>query len=426
MTGRDPDALVVGAGVAGLFCAYFLRLSGADVTVIDRGEVGGHLSCSSRNTGFVGTQGSAPLAEPGVMSQGLRWLTSQRSPLAIRPRPSPELLAWLWKFRQLCNEADAKRCFAVLVDLKRRSLEILREVCGTGDLATSFTSRGIIVAFKTERGFDQGYKSLPQAVARGVPLRVLEPRELRELEPEVEFDIHGAFLNAEGAAVTVPTFLRDFAKLLDQMGVRILEQVQVTGFASAGGRSGRHAISRVRTTGGDFTPDEVVLAAGAWTAQVARLAGLRLTLQPAKGYTVTVSTPPGSPRRPVVLSEGKVALMPLGDRLRFGGTLELGGLNPSSSRRRVDGIVATVRSCLPGLAIEDDQEIWSGFRPCTPDSLPFVGRAEAYANLSVATGHGYIGMGLSPACGRLIAQIIAGEQPEVDIQPFRLGRFGRR
>lgn len=423
---NQPDVIVVGAGAVGLFCAYYLRLAGANVTVVDRGQIGGEQSCSARNTGFVGTQGAAPLAEPGVLSQGVRWLASKQSPFSIRPRPSPALASWLWHFRKLCNEADARACFAVLLDLKRRSLEILREVCAAGDLAAAFTNQGMVVAFKTQQGFDKACRSLPQAVERGVPVRVLGTGELRELEPGVDFDIHGALFNAEGAALEVPGFLTAFAAALAAMGVRFAPRVQVTGFKVTANGAGGREISTVRTTGGDFAAGEVVIAAGAWSARCARLLGVGLALQPAKGYTVTVAAPPGAPRLPVLLSEGKVALMPLGGQIRFGGTLELAGLSTSVSPKRVEGIVATVRSYLPGLAIGADQQVWSGLRPCTPDSLPYVGRVRPYQNLSVSCGHGYIGMGLAPATGKLIAQVIAGQQPDIDPTPFRVGRFGGR
>lgn len=423
--GYDPGVLVVGAGVVGLFCGYFLRLAGAEVTIVERGEIAGPQSCSAVNTGFVGTQGAAPLAEPGVLRQGLRWLASQQSPFSIRPRPSPELVAWLWQFRRLCNEADAKACFTVLLEMKRRSLEIVRELCASPGLAETFTMPGMIVAFKTEQGFDKACRSVPQSVARGVPLRVVSRDELRALEPEIHFDIFGALLNDEGAALRVPAFLVEFAGLLERMGVRFAPRTEVTGFGTTTG-GGQAQVTVVRTTRGDFTPDEVVIAAGSWSMAVARLLRLRLLLQPAKGYTVTVPTPVQSPRLPLLLSEGKVALMPLGARLRFGGTLELAGLNTSVSRKRVEGIVGTVRSYLPELEIGTDTEVWSGFRPCTPDSLPYLGRVGGYRNVSVACGHGYIGMGLAPVSGKLVAQLVAGEPTEIDVEPFRTGRFGRR
>jgi D-amino-acid dehydrogenase len=419
--GREPDVLILGGGIVGLFCAYFLRCRGASVTVADRGQIGGPGSCSYGNTGFVGTQGSAPLAEPGILAQGLRWLADPESPFYIRPRLDPGLLSWLWHFRRFCNEDSARAVFGVLLAMKQRSLAILTELCAQGSLAPTFTAPGIVVACKTPEGFEKARRSVAQASALGVPLRVLEPGELAELHPDAEFDICGALLNAEGAALYVPEFVLAFARLLDGMGVRLCPGADATGFEVAGQR-----VTKVITTRGDFTPGEVVIAAGAWSPACARKLGVGLAMQPAKGYSITVKAPPNGPRLPVLLSEGKVAVMPLGDRLRFGGTLELAGYSSEISARRVAGIQRTVGAYLPTLEPTETLETWSGLRPCTPDSLPFIGRAGGYGNLSIACGHGYIGMGLAPGTGELLAQIISGERPGTDPTPFRIDRFGRR
>lgn len=418
---HDPDVLVIGGGIVGLFCAYFLRRRGATVAVLERGSVGGPQSCSYGNTGFVGTQGSVPLAEPGVTAQGLRWLLNPESPFYIKPRWDGELLRWLWHFRHACNEQDAKAGFRVLLDMKKRSLQILGELCASGSLAATFSTPGLVVACKTPQGFEKACQSVPQAVANGVPLRILGAGELRALEPDAEFDICGALYNDEGAALHVPDFVVEFGRTLAGMGVQIHAQAEVVGFEVADS-----TIERVRTTRGDFRPGEIVIAAGAWTAQCARKLDIGLELQPAKGYSITVRTPRGAPRHPVLLSEGKVALMPLGERLRFGGTLELSGLDSAVSGRRVEGILRTVRAVFPRLENTETLEVWSGFRPCTPDGLPFLGRAGTYRNLCIACGHGHIGMGLAPASGKLIAQIVAGVQPEMDLAPFRIGRYGGR
>jgi D-amino-acid dehydrogenase len=173
-------------------------------------------------------------------------------------------------------------------------------------------------------------------------------------------------------------------------------------------------------------PGETVIAAGSWSAQCARMLDLRLRLQPAKGYSITIAAPPGAPRRPVLLSEGKIALAPLGDRLRIAGTLELSGLDTAVSGSRVNGIRQTVRSYLPGLDQAHTLETWCGLRPCTPDGLPLLGRAERYRNLSIACGHGHVGMGLAPASGKLIAQLVCGEQPDADLAPLSIERSRRR
>lgn len=421
----DPDVLVVGGGIVGLFCAYHLRRRGGSVAVVERGAIGGPQSCSSQNTGFVGTQGATPLAEPGVLAQGLRWLLDPESPFHIRARFDPYLLSWLWHFRRSCTEDAARAGFAVLVGLKQRSLAMLRELARSADpavgLADTISAPGMVIAFHTPGGFEKARRSVPQAVAHGVPLRVLAPEELRGLEPGVDFAIHGALYNEDGAALRVPEFVVGLARILHAMGVDIREHTEVRHF----GVSGRD-VTTVATTRGDLHPRDVVVAAGAWSSRCVRELGIRLKLQPAKGYSVTVKAPRNGPCHPLLLSEGKVALMPLGDRLRIAGTLELVGMDATVSKRRVTGILRTVRTYLPGLEATETVDVWSGFRPCTPDGLPFTGRAQPYRNLWVACGHGHIGMGLAPAGGELLAQAIAGERLDTDLRPLRVDRYRTR
>jgi D-amino-acid dehydrogenase len=418
---NDPDVLVIGGGIVGLFSAYYLRRGGRSVAVAERGSVGGPLSCSSGNTGFVGTQGAAPLADPDMLALGLRRVLNPDSPVYVKPRWDGELLSWLRHFRRACNDRDAEASSRVLLDMKRRSLEILRELCATGSLASTFTARGMVLAFKTPQGFAKACRSVQQAVANAVPLRILGPGELRALEPDVEFDISGAVYNAEGAYLHVPDFVVEFARVLEGMGVEIHARAEALGFEVSDG-----SVEQVRTTRGDFRPREIVLAAGAWSGECARKLDIGLELQPVKGYSITVKTPRNAPRLPVLLSEGRVAVVPLGDRIRFGGTLELSGMDSAVAQRRLDSIRRIVRAYLPGLENAETLDVWSGFRPCTPDGLPFMGRPERYRNLSIACGHGHVGMGLAPVSGKLVAQLVAAEQPDIDLAPFRLGRYSGR
>lgn len=414
----DPDVVVIGGGVAGLFCAYYLRRGGASVTVLERGALGGTQSCSYGNTGFVGTHGAAPLAEPGMRSLRALAMLSVDAPFYVKLRADRELLRWLIHFGRACSPAAAAAGFRALVGMKKRSLALLLELCQLPSIAATFESPGIVLTYKTAQGFADARRAVSRTVASGIPLRVLGPGELDELEPKTRFDIHGALYNPEGAYLHVPEFVVEFGRVLRDMGVEIRENTDVIGFEITA-----RQIDRLRTTHGDLRPRDVVVAAGAWSTECARMAGIGLTLQPIKGYSVTMDMPPSGPSRPVLLSEGRMAMVPLGDRLRIGGRLELTGMSNTVSQRRVQGMLRTVRDYLPELEETQTHETWSGLRPCTPDGVPLIGRT-GLRNLLVAVGYGHIGMGLAPAGGELVSQILAGQQPTTDPTPLRPDRFG--
>ncbi|MFE3187754.1 NAD(P)/FAD-dependent oxidoreductase [Nocardia sp. NPDC059240] len=414
----DPDVVVIGGGVVGLCCAQQLRRRGATVTVLERGALGGPQSCSYGNTGFVGTHGAAPLAEPGMRALAVPGVTEPDSPWYITPSADAELTRWLEHFRRACSAEAAASGFRTLIGMKKRSLQLLLELCATERIAATLASPGIVLAFKTERGFDEAKRGVEQTVAGGVPLRVLGPGELDELEPKTVFDIHGALYNPQGAYLHVPEFIVEFGRVLRESGVEIREHTEVTEFEVRD-----RNVLRLKTTRGELRPGTVVITAGAWSGECARLAGIDLMLQPIKGHSVTVAMPPGAPGRPVLLSEGKVAMVALGDRLRIGGQLELTGMSTEVSEHRVGLLLRTVREYLPALEETPTLQTWSGLRPCTPDSLPLIGPAGGLRNVLIAAGHGHIGMGLAPASGELIGQLIAGEQPLTDPIPLRPNRF---
>lgn len=419
IAGSQPDVLVIGAGVAGLFAAYHLRQAGAGVTVVERGPLGGPQSCSAGNTGFVGTQGAAPLAEPGALSFRPRQPGTRG--IRVAPRPDAGLLRWLRQFRRASDERQFAAGFTVLLELKRRSLAQLRELCAAGPLAEAFAAPGIVIAFKTADGYERARGALPAMVAGGVPLRVLDEPQLRALDPGAEFSIHGALFNAEGAYLRAAEFVVHLARELRRMGVSIVADTEVTGIGAHG-----RSVRVVRTTRGDVRPGQVVLAGGSWSASCASWLDIRLDLQPVKGYSVTVAATAGAPRLPVLLSEERIAVAPLGSRLRLAGLLELGGNDRTVDARRVRHLLRTARAYLPCLDGAVIGEAWTGLRPCSPDSLPFIGRAEPYLNLLIAAGHGHIGMGIAPAGGRLVAQLACGDQPDMDMTPFAVGRFSGR
>ena len=385
------------------------------MTVAESGAVGGPQSSSHGNTGFVGTHGVSVLAEPGMLAKGLRGLLDPAAPVAIRPGLDRDLLRWLWLFRRACA-ASSPESLRILLDMKRRSLAMLRALFARDSLAGTFTEAGMVLACKTPLAFERACA----AVRPGTPVRVLPPQELRALEPGTAFDISGALYNEQGAFLQVPGFITEFGRLLAGEGVSVCAETSVTGFTTSG-----DTVTGVVTTRGVVRPRTVVIAAGVWSAVCARQLGIELALQPVRGYSITVKAPPGGPRHPVLLAEGRAAITPLGDRVRFAGILEICALGGGVSPRRFDGLRRIVGCYLPDLAHAETLSRWTGLRPCTPDGLPFIGPAGRYRNVFFATGHGAMGMGLAPATGELVARAVAGETASLDIAPFRLDRFGK-
>jgi len=410
--GSEPDVLVVGAGVAGLWCAYFLRRAGLRVTLLDRTAVGDPAACSSGNTGFLGA-GGVPLAGPGALRDGLRSLLRPDDRLALPPTLRADRLRWLGQFHRAGSAQQVRRSVTGMLALKRRSWQLVEELPAAG-----FTASGMLHAYRTEAGFARARQDVSRLVESGVPMRVLTPAELRTLEPDTEFAIAGALYNPDAGFFAAPEFSVNLARTLTGMGVEVRQHAAVTRFGTAAGK-----VTEVRTSSGSIRPAELVLAAGSWTAALAGLLELTLPVQPVKGYAVTVKAPANAPRHPVLLSEGTVAVRPLGDRLRFAGDLALAGLDRAIAQRRVDRMLATVRSHLPALELAEPIDVWTGFRPCTPDSLPLLGRVQEYSNVTIATGHGHNGMSLAPAAGELVAQLLTDQDVAVDASLFDVNRF---
>jgi D-amino-acid dehydrogenase len=386
------------------------------VTVVEQGEVAA--GSSYGNAGLVVPSHSIPLAAPGVLRKGLAWLADPESPFYIKPRPDPALLRWLWRFRGACTAAHVQRALPLLRDLSYASLALFRELAAADGLDFGFRQDGVLAVYRTPAGLAEGLHEAEVLTGAGLPAKGLDAAAARALEPALAPRVVGGVLFGDDAHLVPDRFVRGLARAAASAGVRFRTQTEVLGFRTTGRR-----VVAVETTRGDLTPDQVVLAAGAWSAAVAHGLGLRLPIQPAKGYSVTYERPPDSPRLPLVCGEARVAITPMDDTLRFAGTLELAGLDFSINRRRVGAIVRGAGGYLAGGAPPTVREIWRGLRPCTPDGLPIIGRPASIANVIVASGHAMIGVSLGPVTGKLVAQLVTGEPPLADLTLLRPDRF---
>ncbi len=410
------DAIVIGGGIIGTASAYYLAERGARVVLLERGEI-----CSGAsygNAGWIFPSHGSPLPAPGVIGQALRWLFDPESPFYVEPRFDLELARWLFGFLRASTASRALETLRLSRELSLASLSLCAELAARPGIDFGFARRGLLVLCESDAGIEAAHHELETLRGLGGDGRALSPDDVRKLEPRVAGRITGGVLFPVDAHVQPARLVQALAGLASSHGARILTGHEVLALESEGRR-----IVRVRTTRGDFDSREVVIAGGAWSPGIARQLGLRLPVQGAKGYSVTVRCPQGFGEIPIMLSESKVFITPMGEQLRFGGTLELAGLDLSVNLRRVRAVQRAVARVLPGVEREPHVETWRGLRPLTPDDRPILGRTRAFENLVVATGHGMSGISQGVITGKLVAETIAGDRPSLDITPFSPDRF---
>ena len=409
--------LVVGGGVIGVCVAYYLARAGRRVCLVERGEVCS--GCSHGNAGLLVPSHSVPLAAPGVVAKSLKWMFNPASPFYIKPRLDRELLSWLWRFNRACNRRQVQRAMPLIRDLSMESLRLYDELAADG---TEFglEHEGVLMLYKTEAGLREQVADGKAMGEFGIEARELSLSEISELSPNLSVDALGGVYYPQDGHVTPMQLVPEIARRAREMGVEVHTHTEVLAFERSGAR-----ISRVVTTRGDFTPEEVVLTAGSWSGVLARELGLRLPIQGGKGYSITFKRPLEAPSLPIVCGEAKIGVTPMIDALRFAGTLELAGLDLTISRQRVAAVLSGVPMNLPDLHPEEMElvEIWRGLRPCTPDGLPFLGRARHIDNLTVAAGHAMIGVSLGPVTGKLVAEVVSGEKPSIDLDLLKVDRY---
>ena len=415
-------AIVVGAGAIGMASAHYLERAGWQVTVIDRGEVGG--GCSYGNACMVLPSHSQPLPRPGVVGQALRWMLRGDSAFYVRKRYDPSLFRWGLRFHRYCNATAATHGFKALLSLSRPSLELFTEIAAEPDINFLFDRRGLLQAYLCERGVAGIPEEVEHLTANGFDARELSVADACELEPALSPRVHGTLYIDGEALVFSYGYVRALARSLHARGATILTGSEVTGIRVTSGRVASVMVDDRSESGVvEISADLLVLAAGAWSPALAESLGMSLPMQPAKGYSCTIDTYDGSPMTPIHVIDSKMIITPLQGRLRFAGTLELTGFDQSIHPVRYRAIVEAAHKVLAHPFELRGEERWCGLRPLLPDGLPVIDRLPGVEGVIVATGHAMLGLTQSPITGHIVARLAGGEQPTVPIEAFRIDRF---
>ncbi len=411
---RDPEVVIVGAGALGLMTALELSRRGVRPVILERGAdvLAG---CSPGSAGLLSPAHSAPLSTPSAVREGLRHMLRKDSPFSMRPHP--KLVPWLVRFMLAARKDRVRVATELIRDFSFASLELHKRLAEEG-LDTGLEILGAINVYETERAYAAGIVEAEDLSAHGIKAQVMSAEELREFEPALSDGVAGGVYYAEEAQCDPERFMLAAAAAAVDAGAVLCTRAEVLDAKVSQGR-----VVSLDTTIGEVRPGELVVANGAWTVELSRQLGLRIPVQGGKGYHVDLAPAETDPSVPVYLQEARVIAVPYANRLRLAGTLQLTGLSMRMDQARVRATLGSGIRTLRGIDAGRVTEVWRGIRPCTPDGLPILGRSERLQNVVFATGHAMKGLHLAPETGRVVSQVVVGEEPTRDLAPFSPDRF---
>ena len=409
------DIAIIGGGVIGVAAAVELARRGAQVIVLERNRVG-H-GCSYGNAGWLTPSQAVPLANPAMLLKSFKWMLDPESPLYIQPRLDPAFLRWLIEFLMASRKAKFERGAAALVEMCRVSVDMWEDFARRSPESFGFERHGLLAVYENPASLDAAKRGLDLVCEAGVRAQRWTADEVREKEPAVIGQQVGGYFYPDDAHCEPYGAVKALEKEARALGVQFLEGTEVFGISNGAGPR------RLTTTRGEMQVEQIVIATGPWSESLGKMLGLRLPVIGAKGYSLVLPPSDPHPTRSIYLIERKVAVNPHRDALRIAGTLELVRDDFSINARRVDVIVRGAQGMLNIGSAPAVREIWRGLRPCTPDGMPVIGRARGRGDVWLATGHQMAGLKSAPGTGLLLAQLMTGDTPRFDPEPFRADRF---
>lgn len=411
--GQNKSVIVVGGGIVGLSTAYFLQKEGHQVTVLDKSGI--DAGASFVNAGYLTPSHIISLASPGMITKGLKYMFNSSSPFYMKPRLDFEFMQWAWYFKKSSTKEKVAKAMPVIRDINLLSRGLFEEIKTSGDLGDfQIGDKGLLMVYQTDEARDHEMEVVQKAGELGLEGKELSLQELKVLEPDVDFNAKGAILWECDRHTTPPLIMQRMLEYLVKSGVSVHKNEAVLDMSLSGGK-----ITEVKTDKGIYQADEIVLAAGSWTSNLAKKLNLKLPLQAGKGYRINTEANTGI-TMPAILMEKKIAVTPMEGFTRFAGTMEFSGINHKIRKERVEAIAKGVEHYYKGLHIleADKENAQCGLRPVSPDGLPYIGRPKAFENLVVATGHAMMGWSLGPATGKMVTELISGDKLSMDIAPF--------
>ncbi len=404
------NILIIGGGIVGLSSAYFLQKQGHQVTVVDKSDITS--GASFVNAGYITPSHIIPLASPGKIAQGIKWMFDSSSPFYMKPRWDIDFFKWSWYFHRSSTIEKVEKAILIIKDINLLSRGLFEAMKASGDMGDfHLERRGLLMLYQTEAAYEHEMEVAKKASSLGLEVSELNKSELEKMEPNIKINANGA-IHYECDGHTTPTELMPkLVTHLRSVGVSILTNEEVLDLSLEGSK-----IKQITTNKGNYNVDEVVLAAGSWSGKLSKKLNVKLPLQPGKGYRINVHRPLGI-SMPAILMERNMAVTPMKGFTRFAGTMEFSGINAVVRKERVLAIANGAKTFFPEITITDEEiaDAKTGMRPVSPDGLPYIGKSGKIKNLTFATGHAMMGWSLGPATGKLVSEIISEKKTSMDI-----------
>ena len=412
----SKKVVIIGGGIMGVCSAYFLNKEGHEVTIIDKSNFSS--GASFVNAGYITPSHIISLAAPGIITKGLKWMFNPSSPFYVKPRLDKDFLQWAWAFKRSATKKKVAQSIPVIKDINILSRELYIAMKSSGDLDFHYEHKGLLMAYKHDKAGEQEWEVGKKAIELGLKVENLTAKEVEALEPKANLNIKGAVYFHSDAHMTPGGFMKNMLSYLRENGVTILAEEEVKDIIIS-----NNSIKKVVTNKQEITADEFVMAAGSWSPIISKKLGIKMLLQPGKGYRINVAQETNI-TIPAVLLEAKVAVTPMDGFTRFSGTMEIDKINHKINPIRVNAIANSASKYYHGLQIstQDKEAAQCGLRPVTPDGLPYIGKTSQYNNLTFATGHAMMGWSLGPATGKLVSEIVSDKKASLDLNPFHVQR----
>lgn len=410
-------SIIIGGGVIGSACAYYLRKAGQDVTIIDKGPFAG--ACSHANCGLLCPSHVLPLAAPGAIGKTMKMMFRKNAPIYIKPRIDLRLWQWLIRFAMRCNERDMMAAGRARQALLQSSIALYEELFEEEGIDCEFEHLGTLFVFKTQQAMDHfgnGHEMLAREF--GVEALAFDRGTTLQREPALLDDIAGAWTYPGDGHLRPDKLMSAWRAVLERMGVRIVEHNEVTTFIGEGGKA-----KAIKTRKEELQADHFVVATGAWSPFLNRELGCNIPIQPGKGYSMTMPRPTICPTHPLLFEEHKVAVTPMRSGYRLGSTMEFSGYDTSINEGRLQNLKEGAAMYLKEPYCDPVVERWYGWRPMTFDGIPVIDRSPRYSNIMIAAGHNMLGLSMAPATGKLVSELITGQSPHIEPRRYGLGRF---